>query len=245
MFPITAGLGALSYLTSLLQSSTAATSSSQSGDPLSQLTQGLDSDGDGDQSPTAAASVGSGGTTQPFAAGTLAGLLSLQVQGSNSSNGQAPPNLFSKLDGNGDGQISQSEFESGLGSAGVDSSSADALFNNIDANGDGSVSQDELIAARQTSHPFVGMGLLPNSALANSATTQTVTNADGSTTTTITYPDGSNVSTTTPASMSTSGNDASGSSGSGTSSQSNLLEQLVQMQSQFLSQSASTLSTVA
>jgi hypothetical protein len=178
MFPITAGLGALSYLTSLLQSSTAATSSSQSGDPLSQLTQGLDSDGDGDQSPTAAASVGSGGTTQPFDPGTLASLISAQGQASGSSNGQ----------------------------------DLSSLLNAADASG---------------------------------AKTQTVTNADGSTTTTITYPDGSNVSTTTPASMSTSGNDASGSSGSGTSSQSNLLEQLVQMQSQFLSQSASTLSTVA
>jgi hypothetical protein len=175
MFPITAGLGALSYLTSLLQSSTASIGSSQSSDPLSQLTQALaDSDGDGDQSQTAAASVGSGGTTPPFDPGTLASLISAQGQAS----GQDPSSLLNAADVSG-------------------------------------------------------------------AKTQTVTNADGSTTTTITYPDGSNVSTTTPASISTSNNGASASSGSGTSSQSNLLEQLVQMQSQFLSQAASTLSTLA
>lgn len=199
MFPITAGLGALSYLTSLLQSSTTATGSAQSSDPLSQLSQALDSDGDGDQSPTAASSVGSGGTTPPFDPGMLAGLLSLQVQGSNSANGQAPSNLFSKFDSNGDSQISQSEFESGLGTDGVDSSSADALFSTIDTNGDGSVSQSELIAARRSYHPFVGLALLQNSGLANGATTQIATNADGSTTTTMTYSGGRTVSTTTPA----------------------------------------------
>lgn len=195
MFPITAGLGALSYLTSLLQSSSAAAGSSQGSDPLSQLTQPLDSDGD--QSQPAAASLGSGGSVPPFDSGTLSNLLSAQGQ-NGSANGQAPANLFSTLDSNGDSQISQSEFESGLSAAGVDTSSADSLFSTFDTNGDGSVSQSELIAARRSYHPFAGLASMQKSGLANGATTQIATNADGSTTTTMTYADGRDISMTTP-----------------------------------------------
>jgi hypothetical protein len=198
MFPLAAGLGALSYLTSLLQSSTAASGSSASSDPLSQLTQGLDSDGDGDQSQTTSASVGSGGTKPPFDPGMLANLISLQGQPSSSTNGQPPTNLFSTLDSNGDSQISQSEFESGLGADGVDTSSADAMFNSFDTNGDGSVSQSELIAARRTYHPFAGLALMQNLGLANGATAQITTNADGTTTTTMSYANGGEFSMTTP-----------------------------------------------
>jgi hypothetical protein len=48
-----------------------------------------------------------------------------------------------------------------------------------------------------------------------------------------------------PASMSTSNDGASAGSGSGTTSQGNLIEQLIQMQSQYLSQAAPSLSTLA
>jgi len=196
MFPISAGLGALSYLTSLLQSSTAASSSSSS-DLLSQLTQGLDSDGDSDQSQ--AASTGSTGTTSPFDFSTLASLLSLQGQPSDGTNSSTPTNLFSTLDSNGDSAISQSEFESGLGAAGVDTTSADSLFNTFDTNGDGSVNQSELIAGRRAYHPFLGLAMLGSSGLTNGATTQIATNTDGSTTTTVTYGNGMDFSITTPA----------------------------------------------
>jgi hypothetical protein len=85
-----------------------------------------------------------------------------------------------------------------------------------------------------------------SSATATGATTQTSTNADGSTTTTISYADGSKVDMTTPAAAqasSTSDNSGSGSGSSGTKS--NLLEQLIKLQSQVLSFATSTMSTVA
>ncbi len=176
MFPLAAGLGALSYLTSLLQSSTAATGSSASSDPLSQLTQAL-GDGGADQAQTAAASLGSGGSTPPFDPGMLANLISVQGQASGGANGQDPSSLLNAADASGE-------------------------------------------------------------------TTQSETNADGSTTTTVTYADGSTVSSTTPAAASTSANGSSGSSGAATPSQSSLFDQLIQMQSQFLSQAASSLSTL-
>ena len=254
MFPITAGLGALSYLTSLLQSSTASTGSSQSGNPLGVLGQAF-GDGDGDKQQSTLSSVGTGGSTPPFNPGMLASLISLQGQQSGSTQGQGPSGLFAKLDTDGDGQISKSEFENALGSNGVDTSSADALFNKLDTNGDGSVSQDELAAARHGHHHHHAVGAgsqnglssLLNATNTNGAKTQTTSNADGSSTTTITYADGSTVSTTTPASNSGSSDGSSGSSNgsSGSSSQANLLEQLIKLQSQVLSQQTSGLSTVA
>lgn len=251
MFPITSGLGALSYLTSLLQSSTATTGSSQSGSPLGQLGQ-LFGDADGDQK-QGTSTVGTGGSPPPFNPGMLASLISLQGQNGDGTQAQG---LFAKLDTNGDGAISQSEFESALSANGVDTSSADALFSKLDTNGDGNISQSELAAARHGHghHHHVdgggqqgGLSSLLNATGADGAQTQTTTNADGSSTTTITYADGSTVSMTTPASNSGSSDGGSGSSngGSGSSSQSNLLEQLIKLQSQYLSQSTSGLSTVA
>ena len=76
----------------------------------------------------------------------MAALISLQGQRLASARNRRPA-LFAKLDTDGDGQISQSEFETALGSAGVDTSSADALFAKLDANGDGSISQSELASA--------------------------------------------------------------------------------------------------
>jgi hypothetical protein len=64
---------------------------------------------------------------------------------------------------------------------------------------------------------------------------------DGSGTTTIKYADGTKINMTTPASST-----AGGTSGSGTSNPSttNLLEQLIQLQSQILTAATSTLSTI-
>jgi hypothetical protein len=55
--------------------------------------------------------------------------------------------LFSQIDANGDGQISQSEFENALGAGGTNIAQADDVFNKLDQNGDGSVSLDEMSSA--------------------------------------------------------------------------------------------------
>ena len=79
----------------------------------------------------------------------MAALISLQGQPATGIGAQSPSQLFAKLDTDGDGQISQSEFETALGADGVDTSSADALFAKLDANGDGSISQSELASAKR------------------------------------------------------------------------------------------------
>jgi EF-hand domain pair len=249
----------LSCLTSFLQSSTANIGASSASDPLSALTQsvtGGDADGDGDQSAASPAAGGSGASSPAFNPCMLAALLAIQSQqqAGVSAGGTGASGLLSKLDTNGDGQIDKAEFESALGSAGVDTSSADALFSKLDSNGDGTVSQSELAAVRHGHHHHHmagagqgggsgggGLSALLNGTSVDSSTTQTATNADGSTTTTISYADGSTVDMTIPASS-----QAAGSSGAsaGTPSQSNLIEQLIKLQSQLVAQTTSALSTV-
>jgi hypothetical protein len=55
--------------------------------------------------------------------------------------------LFSQIDGNGDGQISKSEFENALGAGGTNTAQADSVFSQLDTNGDGNVDLSELSAA--------------------------------------------------------------------------------------------------
>src|SRR6185312_3271060 len=122
MLPLTAAAGALSYLTSFLQSSTASNgASSTSSDPLLSLEQTLTAGADGDQSTTSAAT--SSGTSSPsFDPGMLAALLAMQSQADGAAGGTGSSDLLSKLDTDSDGQISKAEFENALGSAGVDTS---------------------------------------------------------------------------------------------------------------------------
>lgn len=257
MFPITAAAGALSYLTSFLQSSTANVGSASSSDPLLTLGQtlsGNSSDG-GDPLTSPLSSSGLSASTPTFDPGMLAALVSLQGQQANAGpNGSS--GLLSQLDTNGDGQISKTEFESALGSDGVDASSADALFSKLDSNSDGSVSQSELSSAQhghghhhhmggagQSGGSGGGASSLLNATNADGSTTQTSTNADGSTTTSITYADGSTVDMTTPAASQNGGSSGGGSSSM--PSQNNLIEQLIKMQSQLLTQSASMVSAIA
>ena len=149
--------------------------------------------------------------TMGISSETMNTLLSAQTQTAASAN--ATPALtrdqsqvFAALDSNGDGQLSQSEFEKLFGVQ--NKSVADAIFAKIDTNGDGAVSQSELAtglkqgganAQAASAGPSAGSGGSSN----QGDKTQTTTNADGSTTTTTTYPDGSQVSTTTPASAGT------------------------------------------
>ena len=237
--PVGLALGALSGIGSLLESAASGVSKSVSNE-FSSLTKSA-----GAQS----ASQPAAAPTSKFDFGTLSALLSAQGQDGAGAGSQASA-LFSKLDANGDGQISKSEFESALGNAGVDTSSADALFSKLDANGDGSISQNELTppqgaySHRSGHHHGGGAGgaggasSLMDATNADGSQTQTTTNPDGSTTTTITYSDGSTVSSTTPAAQ-------GGASGGTPSKNANLIEKLIQMQSALINTQASATAAIA
>jgi Ca2+-binding EF-hand superfamily protein len=57
--------------------------------------------------------------------------------------GQLAQNLFSQIDSNGDGSISQSELEQAVTAAGGTKAGADALYAKLDPNGTGSVSEQQ------------------------------------------------------------------------------------------------------
>ncbi|MCA6122796.1 EF-hand domain-containing protein [Bradyrhizobium sp. WSM 1704] len=199
-------------------------------------------------------SVGSGSGGAQISPETMSALLAAQSQSQTSgSTGTAPTSrsdalkdLFSQIDADGDGKITQSEFESALGAGGTNVAQADDVFGKLDANGDGSVSLDEMSQAldghkggghhhhHMTSGSADGSGSSPGSdpltQALDGATSTSVTNSDGSTTSTTTYADGSKVSMTTPA--------ASSANSNATSSY-NFIEQLIQRQSQAISAQAS------
>jgi hypothetical protein len=254
----------LSYLQSLLGQNTSGAGATTGADPLSALLQSLTGTSpDANQTASqpanqSASQTGASAGYSPFGSDTMAALISLQGEGASGVTAQSPSALFAKLDADGDGQISKSEFEKALSGAGVSTSQADTAFAKLDANGDGSVSQSELASAhghgghhhmhggggaKGGSSAQSGLNSLLSATGADGATTQTSSNADGSTTTTITYADGSSIASTTPAAQAGS---ASGStSGSGKSGSSNLLQQLTQLQSQLIGAAASTLSAIA
>lgn len=252
----------LAYWQRLLQMGGAGGSQSQSFDPLASLMQ-TDTAGDTSSAGSSASS------TPPFGQGMMAQLIALQQQasaattagaGSSGSGDPGDAKFFAKLDTNGDGSVSQSEFEAATSKHGISTSVADAVFGKIDSNGDGSISQSELAAADKGrghhghhAHGAGGSGQgggdaddLMAGAGADGSTTQTVTNADGSTTTTITYADGSKVDMTSAASSTASGGANAGSNGgSSNGSKLNLIEQLIKLQSQAIGAATSTLSAVA
>ena len=260
-----ASSNALTYLQQLLQQGTAGASAAASAaDPLSELLQSLSGTGTIPAPTTATAAssaAGSGTATSPaFGSDTMAALISLQGQSASSLIAQSPSQLFAKIDTNGDGQISKSEFESALSGAGVSTADADTIFAKLDANSDGTVSQSELAKTGHGGrHHMHGGGhaqggsssqspldAMLSDAGAEGATTQATTNADGSTTTTITYADGTKIDMTTPAAAAaTSTGDASPGTANGDKSSANLLEQLIKLQSQLLTTAASTLSAIA
>jgi EF hand len=141
--PIGLALGALSTVSSLVES--AATSMAKAGgnDPLTALAQAVTG-----EHPPAAQPAGKPAASQ-LAPGTLAALLALQGQGGKES---AAAGLFAKLDTNRDGVVSKSELESALGNVGVDKASADAAFGTLDANGDGGIGRGELGSAAAYLH---------------------------------------------------------------------------------------------
>jgi hypothetical protein len=214
--------------------------------------------------------TGGAGFTQ-ISPATMSALIAAQGQDSSASTTSASTtsaptdpasalnDLFSQIDANGDGKISQSEFENALGAGGTNIARADDVFNKLDANGDGSVSLEEMQKALQGTgghhHHHVADSGDSTSADGTSSTTGTsgsggagsnsdpllqalagatstsVTNSDGSTTTSITNADGSVITMTSPA--------ATTSSSSATASY-NFLEQMIQRAAQAVSSGAAS-----
>jgi Ca2+-binding EF-hand superfamily protein len=221
-------------------------------DPLQALYQAITGGQSSDPLVAAATSSGDGlaassGAPQ-FSPDVMKALLS--VQGNQGKSPGKLESLLGKFDTNGDGQISQSEFETAIGPD-ADKAKVDELFNKLDANGDGAISQDELNAALQKAHgghhhhhsaegadEQGGAGgasssdplqALLSGAAADGTTSQSTTNADGSSTTTITYADGTKVEMTTPAAA---GNADATSSNPEAPNFANLLKQLISLQAQ-------------
>jgi EF hand domain-containing protein len=268
-----ASTSAYSYLQSLLPQQTDDSKRAGSSDPVADLLKAFYPNGSteaGAGPPDASGGSGTG-TFSPFNHDTMMALMSAQEQpsGGNPFVTARAQSLFSQLDGNGDGQVSQSEFENVFGSD-ADKSKVDGLFNALDGNGDGSVSLDELTSAAQASHAHhhghhhhggggQGIGQTIDALLTSGtqgASVDSTSNADGSSTTTISYADGSKVALTTPAGDSGAGTDStdsgstnSGNTNSGNSNYASLLEQLIRLQAQVLSvtssQSLATSQTLA
>lgn len=253
---------ALSYIQSLLQSLANTAGNVAGVGPIGDMLASAATDGAAGTNAQSSASTGSfGPAPPPFQNGTMAALIALQGQNTNGAGGAQ--SLFSTLDSDGDGKISQTELETALGKANVSSSSADQLFARLDRNGDGSIDQGELTSALKRGHGHHhhmnaggagdpdgdgdqgGLASLLNSASASGAKTQTATNADGSSTTTISYADGSTVTLTTPAAGGTSTD--SGATGQVTAKNGgiNLIEQLIKMQAQLVSQQGASVSALA
>ena len=205
--------------------------------------------------PQAPGSSTAGGGSQ-ISPGTMSALLAAQGQSStapttqaSTSQSDALKDLFSKLDSNGDGQISKSEFENALGAGGTNTANAGKVFAELDKNGDGSVSLDELSSALTGAkgkgghhhHHHVADSDTPGAGgpgstggssdpllqALNGASSTSVTNSDGSTTTSLTYADGSKVTMTSPAAAS-----------SAATSSYNFIEQMISREAKSISNAA-------
>jgi hypothetical protein len=259
-----ASTSAYSYLQSLLPQQADDGKRTGSSDPVADLLKAFYPNASTEVGSTQDTNGGAGvGTLSPFNHDTMTALMSAQEQPSNGNPfvTARAQSLFSQLDANGDGQVSQTEFESVFGSN-ADMSKVDGLFNALDGNGDGSVGLDELTSAAQASHAHhhghhhhggggqdIGQTI---DALLTSGTqganVESSSNADGSSSTTISYADGSKVTLTTPTGSADSGGDSassdsgdasSGNTNSGNSNYASLLEQLIRLQAQVLSMSSS------
>jgi hypothetical protein len=257
-----ASTSAYSYLQSLLpQQSANGGQGAGSADPVAALLQVFYPKGAAGQSGSGTGATADSGTSSSaspaaaplFSPDTMKALMSVQEQQPSHANPFLTARaqvMFSRLDANGDGQVSKSEFENVFGSN-ADMSKVDGLFNALDGNGDGSVSQDELTSAVQASHAHhhghhhhVDSGQGNNGGIwqalmtsgTQGATAATTSSPDGSSTTTISYADGSKVSVTSPPGSSDPGSSDNGSS---SAKEANFLEQLIRLQAQTLAASTS------
>ncbi len=234
----------------------------QSFDPLSFLMPG----GGDSSSNSAASSSGSASSKSPFGPDMMSQLIDLQQKASAAgTTGASDPGnskLFAKLDTDGDGKVSKSEFEAAASQHGISTSISDAVYAKLDGDGDGSVTQSELASAdkgqaHQGHHIGGAAGASgadgdaddPTSGSdAGGAKTTTTTHADGSVTTTITYADGSTASTTSPPSgMNAGQSDADKPSGNGASGSggSALMKELMALQSHLMSAAGAAVSALA
>ena len=256
-------LGAVSSALDALQSLTAPKAKSPPTTGFSQnASNPFDLSGIIPASPTPAS--GASGLSQ-LSPSTMSTLLTAQGQSSTTTTASAPTSqdtalndLFSKIDTNGDGQISKSEFENALGAGGTNLANADSVFSKTNKNGDGSISLNEMSSALKggkghghhhaggsdassgssASTGSAGSSSDPLLQALDGASSTSTSNSDGSTTTSVTYADGSKVSMTSPPASTSS----STSSSSATSSY-NFIEQMIQRQAQSIStQAASSLS---
>ncbi len=181
-----------------------------------------------------------------LAPSTLNTLLAAQSQSSGpTSRSAALDDLFSQIDGNGDGQITKTEFENALGAGGTNLQMADDVFNKMDLNGDGSISKDEMSQSLEKSgrhhhgHHAGGAGGAGGNAGAlmqalQGATSTSAANSDGSTTTTLTYADGTKITMTQPAA----GSSSTTSTGNNAIQSYNFTERLIERQAQMISANA-------
>ncbi|MBS0533498.1 MAG: EF-hand domain-containing protein [Proteobacteria bacterium] len=230
-------------------------------DPLSFLMPG---GSDSSSSNSATSSSGSASSQSPFGPDMMSQLIDLQQKanaaGSTGASDPGNSKLFAKLDTNGDGTVSKSEFEAAASQHGISTSISDAVFAKLDSNGDGSVSSSELASAAKGhghhGHHMGGAGGAggadgdaddSSSSGADGSKTVTTTNADGSVTTTVTYADGSSASTTSPPSGMSAGQSDSdkpqgnGASGNGGSA---LMKELMALQSHLMSAAGSAVSAL-
>jgi len=233
-------LGAASSAIDALKSLTSSKSSSSQSNATSLF------DSFSSSQASASTNTGGGGGGSQISPATMSALLAAQSQSSTgttaTSRSDALKDLFSQIDGNGDGKITKSEFEDALGAGGTNLKNADDVFAKLDKDGDGSVSLDELASAlkggkgkgRHSHHMAGGSGENGSSAdplmqALQGASSTSTTNSDGSVTTSLTYADGSKVTMTSA---------ASGSSSSAATSSYNFIEQMIQRQAQAISASA-------
>lgn len=155
-----------------------------------------------------------------------------------SSPTDALKDLFAQIDTNGDGKITKAEFEDKLGAGGTNIQAADNVFDKMDTDGDGSVSMNEMATALKDKggahhvHHSGGGGGGGADALMQAlqaASSTTITNSDGSITTTLTYADGTKLTMSQP---------ASSASSSSASTQYNLVEKMMQRQTDALATAA-------
>jgi len=246
MLPAIGALGALSGLLSTLNaaSKSSAQKTSQSNP--------FESTGSSSNSPFSSSSTSSSGSfpSSGLSPEVMQALLAAQSSSTDASNGTttasksrdaALKDLFSQLDGDGNGAISKGEFEDALGAGGSNVDNADKVFAKLDTDGDGSVSAKELAAALTPKKPHQHddddtqkagrSGGSGNAQALDGASSTSVTNADGSVTTSVTYADGSKVTMTSA---------ATGSSSSSATSSYNFIEQLIQRQAAQLQAAATS-----
>ncbi|MCA1455401.1 EF-hand domain-containing protein [Bradyrhizobium sp. BRP22] len=212
-------LGAASSAIDLLKSLTSSkTSQAKPAGQTQDAGKIFDISGSASASTGAAPSSGSAGSSAPIAPETMSALLDAQSQASTGtgastkSRSDALNDLFGQIDGDGDGNITKSEFEDALGAGGTNLAKADDVFSKLDKDGDGNVTLGEMSSAlrggaRHHSHHAGGGGGGNADALmqALDGTSTSVTNSDGSVTTTTTYADGSKVTATSAANPSAAG----------------------------------------